>query len=516
MTANWMDGYVADVAYTLGYYRELAPSFLHFACAVNGVAAPQPEQNLRYCELGCGRGYGTLLLAAANPNSHFVGIDFNPAHIAEARRLAEQAKIANITFLEMSFGDAAKSARPELAEFDIVALHGVYTWVMPEVRRQILDFVREKLVSGGLVYVSYNCMPGWAPVGPMQRLFKEVDDRSTRQSIAVIDEGMELLKKLVQHSSAFIAHNPTLKTRIEKMGSQDKAYLAHEFLNGGWQPIYVTDAMADFAHAKTTYAGSASIAENRNDLCVQRDLIPLVQGAPDAAMRELLKDYAINKQFRRDIYVKGPQQLTAREQRRLLGELMFAPAQMTDAVPEKLQLPIGEFKPKDGLLAALLGGVGKAPAKGDAVIASGIKAGLKEPDALLYLLLLVNAGVLLPARADFAKVDRAPAQRLNRAIMELSAAADTHRFLASPVLGSAVNAAFVDRIFAPLVEAAPKAPDDKIAAQAFDQLAKSGQSFRRKGEPVAKNEKNIAEIGAVVKEFREQRLPRWQTLGISA
>jgi SAM-dependent methyltransferase len=514
MTANWMGGYVSDVAYTLGYYRELAPTFLQFACVANGVTTFDAEKPLRYCELGCGRGYGTTLLAAANPNSTFVGIDFNPAHIAEARGLAQKAGITNVQFLEMSFGDAAKSPRPELADFDIVALHGVYTWIMPEVKRQIIDFIREKLISGGLVYVSYNCMPGWAPVGPMQRLLKEVGDRSSRQSIAVIDEGMELMKKLVEHSSAFIAHNPTIKTRVEKMGKQDKAYLAHEFLNAGWQPIYVTDAMEDFAAAKTNYIGSASIAENRPDLCVSRDLLPLVRNAPDVAMHELLKDYAINKQFRRDLYVKGPQRLNPREHRQQLGALMFAPTQMSDAVPEKFQLPIGELKPKPELMTKLMENIGQKPLSGEQIIEAGIKADLKEPDAILYLLLLVNNGIVLPARKDFAKVDRAPSHRLNKTIMEMSAASDTHRFLASPVLGSAIGAGFVDRIFGPQFETDPKANDTKVASMAFDYLTKSGQSFRRDGKPIEKNEANIAEIAKVAKEFREQRLPKWKTLGV--
>jgi SAM-dependent methyltransferase len=510
-----MGGYVSDVAYTLGYYRELAPTFLHFACTANGVASPEPEKALRYCELGCGRGYGTLLLAAANPNSTYVGVDFNPAHIAEARALAQKAGITNVTVLEMSFGDAAKSSKPELADFDIVTMHGVYTWVMPEVKRQIVDFIREKLVSGGLFYVSYNCMPGWAPVGPMQRLLKEVGDRSTRQSVAVIDEGMDLLKKLVEHSSAFIAHNPTIKNRIEKMGKQDKVYLAHEFLNSGWNPIYITDAMEDFSSAKATYIGSASIAENRPDLCVSKDLLPLVRSAPDIAMHELLKDYAINKQFRRDIYIKGPQRLNPREHRQQLGALMFAPVQMNDAVPEKFQLPIGELKPKPELMAKLMAGIGNKPLSGDQIIEAGIKADLKEPDAILYLLLLVNNGIVLPARKDFAKVDRAPSLRLNKTIMDMSAASDTHRFLASPVLGSAIGAGFVDRIFSPQLDAQPKADDTKVAGMAFDFLAKSGQSFRREGKAIEKNDANIGEIAKVAKEFRDQRLPRWKTLGVA-
>lgn len=515
MTANWMSGYVSDVAYTLGYYRELAPTFLHFACTASGVASPEPEKALRYCELGCGRGYGTLLVAAANPNSTFVGIDFNPAHVAEARNLAKKAGITNVSFLEMSFGDAAKSSKPELADFDIVSLHGVYTWVMPEVKREIVDFIREKLVSGGLVYVSYNCMPGWAPVGPMQRLLKEVGDRSTRQSVAVIDEGMELMKKLVEHSSAFVSQNPTIKNRVEKMGKQDKAYLAHEFLNAGWQPIYVTDTMEDFSSAKATYVGSASIAENRPDLCVSRDLLPLVREAPDIAMHELLKDYAINKQFRRDLYIKGPQRLNPREHRQQLGALMFAPTNMNDAVPEKFQLPIGELKPKPEIMTKLMAGIGSKPLSGDDIIAAGIKADLKEPDAILYLLLLVNNGIVLPARKDHATIDRAPSHRLNQTIMEMSAASDTHRFLASPVLGSAIGAGFVDRIFGPQLETDPKATDAKVAGMAFDYLAKSGQSFRRDGKAIAKDDTNIAEISKIVKEFREQRLPRWKMLGVA-
>src|SRR5262245_43656508 len=126
MTASWMSGYVGDVAYTLGFYRELSPTYLSLTCVMNGVDGPSPTKPLRYCELGCGRGYGTVLLAAANPNIEFVGIDFNPSHVAEARSLASRANIGNLTFFEMSFGDAARSTDPKLKDFDIVGIHGVY------------------------------------------------------------------------------------------------------------------------------------------------------------------------------------------------------------------------------------------------------------------------------------------------------------------------------------------------------------------------------------------------------
>jgi hypothetical protein len=67
----------------LGFYLELAPTFLNFACLASSVEGPPLDHPLRYCELGCGRGYDTILLAAANPESEFVGIDSvhqSPSH----------------------------------------------------------------------------------------------------------------------------------------------------------------------------------------------------------------------------------------------------------------------------------------------------------------------------------------------------------------------------------------------------------------------------------------------------
>ncbi len=98
--------------------------------------------------------------------------------------------------------------------------------------------------------------------------------------------------------------------------------------------------------------------------------------------------------------------------------------------------------------------------------------------------------------------------------MDMSLSADSHRFLASPVLGSAIGAGFVDRVFAPSISASPKTNDVAIAEQAFDRLAKAGQSFRREGKAIPKDDQNVKEIAAAVAEFRKSRLPRWQGLGV--
>jgi len=513
MSANWTSGYVGDVSYTLGFYRELAPTFLNFCAVVNGVAGPPLNRPLRYCELGCGRGYGTTLLAATNPDYEFVGVDFNPSHIAEARSLAARANISNVTFFESSFGNAARSSDRKLAEFDIVVLHGVYTWVERAVRADICDFIREKLLAGGLLFNSYNVLPGWAMATPIQHLLMEVARRSPRDSIAALKEGYELLRTLNEKSSGFVTQNPGIKARIENMGKQDQSYLVHEFLNAGWEPLYITDVMANFAEAKLTYVGSAALLENRIDLCVPRDLQPMVNAAPDLAMRELLKDYAVNKQFRRDIYMKGPQLLPQQEQRQRFREVGFTLATMAKDLPEKFAFPVGELTPKREALMALADCMRDKPANGADLFAAGEKVGLREPDVTLLLILLVQGGLAAPSRPDHATVDRSASDRLNDTIMDLTVGGDTHRFVCSPVQGSAFTTSFIDRLVAPLIVKSPKESDAKIARQAFERLEKAGRGFYRDGKTLEKSDENIEEIARTVKEFRELRLPRWRTLG---
>jgi predicted O-methyltransferase YrrM len=91
--ANWSAGYVVDVEYTHGFYQELTPSLLAFLVLLQGVQAPDlGSSSLAYCELGCGQGFSTNLLAAANPHIQFHATDFNPGHIVGAQSLAQAGR----------------------------------------------------------------------------------------------------------------------------------------------------------------------------------------------------------------------------------------------------------------------------------------------------------------------------------------------------------------------------------------------------------------------------------------
>jgi SAM-dependent methyltransferase len=79
--SDWSAGYVTEVGYIHGYYQELLPLRLGFACLAKGVAAPGlGAEPIRVLELGCGQGLSANIIAAANPQIDYTAIDFNPEH----------------------------------------------------------------------------------------------------------------------------------------------------------------------------------------------------------------------------------------------------------------------------------------------------------------------------------------------------------------------------------------------------------------------------------------------------
>jgi SAM-dependent methyltransferase len=169
-------GYVTDVPYVRAFVHQCAPAWLDHVAVVSGVVPPAREDGFAWCDLGCGQGVTAAMLAAMHPAGHFHGIDAMPEHIDHGRRFAAEAGVTNANFYAVDFAAATDLALPK---FDYVVAHGVYSWVGPQVRADMRTFLDRHLKRSGLVYLSYNAMPGRAADLPFQRL-GAVDPKTTR------------------------------------------------------------------------------------------------------------------------------------------------------------------------------------------------------------------------------------------------------------------------------------------------------------------------------------------------
>ena len=193
---TWNDGYVVDVAYTEQAYREMTPVWLSLASVLNRQPPVDTTRPFTYVELGCGRGLTACTIAATNPSAEVWACDFNPAHVERARQWATDARLDNCAFEEASFEDVAGDRKVGPSQADVIALHGVFSWVSPVNRRHIVDIIRTRLRPGGLVYVSYNVPTGWAGMLAAQQAMRLQVATDRRPSDVAIRSALATIQQL--------------------------------------------------------------------------------------------------------------------------------------------------------------------------------------------------------------------------------------------------------------------------------------------------------------------------------
>ncbi len=342
---DWSGGYVSDVEYVAGYYGEQSPASMELSSLICGVEPPRNPGDSRafdYCEIGCGHGTTLATLAATNPEGRFVGVDFMPAHIARADAFARRAQLDNLRYIEADVVALADSPATDLPQFDYVTLHGVYSWVSPEVRAGIVRFLNRFVRPGGLVYISYNALPGWQPMAPTQRFMFEFAKTLNGDSIARATEAIDFIRRMheakapgIDPRAVSLLTDVSLMTRLPE---ERAAYLAHEFLNACWQPLFHMDVARDLAGAKLSFVGSAARLENFAGVGLTTQAQAIVDALPDGPLRETTKDYFNGRVFRRDIFVRGRRVIDPAQRDRRLGEVQLLKGASAPAEDHKAEV----------------------------------------------------------------------------------------------------------------------------------------------------------------------------------
>ncbi|HXT81688.1 MAG TPA: class I SAM-dependent methyltransferase, partial [Acetobacteraceae bacterium] len=342
--SDWGRGYVTDITYTLGWYRQQAPSVMALACLLGSVAAPAPapDDAVSYLELGCGQGFGSLALAASNPSWRVTGIDFNPAHVAIARQWAAEAGITNAQFIEADLSTLAESpAARDIPEADFVSLHGVWSWVPRAVQDGIVRLLDAKVRPGGLVHLSYNSLPGWGAAMGMQRLLREVSRSLAWRSDRRSEQGMGVLRDLLAAEAMHLGRSPQVREMITRSDKFPVTYLAHEFMNESWAPCYMADVAAALGRAKLEWVSSVELIENFPEMTLTPAQRAVQQRFEDPLVRELVKDTCLERQLRHDLFVRGARRLTAAQRDEALMDVTICTTVSPNDMPDRIEVPAG-------------------------------------------------------------------------------------------------------------------------------------------------------------------------------
>jgi SAM-dependent methyltransferase len=513
MTAS---GYVTDVAYVPGFYPQMAPVTLRHVAALNGVCPPATGTAFRYLELGCGLGRSFTTLAAANPQGEFIGVDINPDHTAAAARDISAGGLANARVIT---GDFA-SLPADLGEFDFIALHGVFSWVGPEVREQILEVARRHLAAGGLLLVSYNAMPGWAHLQPIRGILRQYAALRQGDSTQRVRDALAYLVFLRDRQAKYFLDNPRASAYLDALVTQDLRYLVHEYLNEHWTSFYFAEVAEMFGSAGLTFVGSQPVHTNFWDLCVRPEFQELFRTTRDRLVTEAHKDFCANTAFRWDIYAKSPRPLGGLEGRlAAIDDLEFRVARPGTVLPFQSNLGVVTSTVDgplyQGLLDALAAGsLPLSKIVADPRFAAAPPADLaRAVDAGVALGLLdVSAGhVPAPSEADDGAVT-IPSS-FNRTVVEADALGGRAVALACERTGTGHVIGDLDAaLLHETVAGGRSGLADRLAAR----LAASGRALQRDGKRVDDPVEQRKLVDAACEAFLKTTLPRLADLGAIA
>ncbi len=324
--------------YTSNPFPYTAPAHLRAAAHLYGVET-MPLQHAKVLELGCAAGGNLVPFAAQHPQALAVGVDLSPVQIEQGRALVKHMGLENVQLHAMSISDISA----EFGQFDYIIVHGVFSWVPPEVRQDILRVCRENLSPKGLAYISYNTYPGWKAgeiVRDAMLLHSHFADEEQK-----VDSAKAMLTLLSDGLAASNPLRPSLLGAVQQLLTHSDYYIAHEYLETFNSPCYFVEFADAAQQAGLVHVGDSeprlecSQVFGRN-VQLNHSLIALGQ---NRLLRQQYLDFAVGRNFRKSMLVHADREgeiLSSPDLSRL-SDLRFAgyfeSAKKNDDAPEHVR-----------------------------------------------------------------------------------------------------------------------------------------------------------------------------------
>lgn len=210
----------------------------------------------RVLELGCATGGNLIPMAWYHPAGEFLGIDLSSSQIAAGQAMLSRLALKNIELRQADIQDLGQ----ELGGFDYIIAHGVYSWVAAPVREHLLGLARTLLNPDGLLYLSFNTLPGWRMRGMLRDilLYACRGQRQTQQLLDTAYAALDRLEAALGNLQALSARY--LRAEISYLRKAHPSYLLFEYLAEENSAFLFRDFLADSRRHRLRYLCDTELA----------------------------------------------------------------------------------------------------------------------------------------------------------------------------------------------------------------------------------------------------------------
>jgi len=259
---------------------------------------PPPVARARVLEVGCSDGANLIPMAAALPGARFTGCDLSARAIATGRGTIAALGLANIALV---LEDLA-ALSPAHGTFDYIIAHGLYSWVPPDVRDALFALARTRLAQNGVMYVSYNALPG----SGVRQTAWDVLHHGT-DGIADPRERMEAARRLARvvadGARSLYDGDDAVRAAFRAIAQKSDSELCHDDLAVPNDPVWFHAFAAHAARFGLRYLAEADV-HTMSAAGIDADVRAYL-GTLDAIAREQYLDFVRLRRFRQTLVCRA-------------------------------------------------------------------------------------------------------------------------------------------------------------------------------------------------------------------
>jgi len=241
------------VAYAALPHPLTHPDRLATVATFLGYDAAVPAR-CRVLEVGCNQGANLIPMAVTLPDATFVGCDLSRSAIEAGRATAAAIGARNV---DLHCEDLA-ALDPALGPFDYIVAHGVYSWVPPSVRDALFALAHERLASDGVMFVSFNVLPGCrVRQAAWEMVHQHVDAiADPRERLAA---ARAFARLVADGASSQHAADDAVRAELRAIAERSDSQLFHDDLAVPNDPAYFRDFAAHAARHGLAYLAEAEV-----------------------------------------------------------------------------------------------------------------------------------------------------------------------------------------------------------------------------------------------------------------
>jgi hypothetical protein len=308
-----------------------SPVSLSYAAALRGVKARRPGEAFAYAEAGCRDLESLTCLAASNPEGRFFGFMTDPARRAEAEARATARGVTNVAFFAGALPDIlTQVSRGVLVmpPLNYLCCDDSATGVTSAARADLFSLAEKLLMPGGLFCLNYRAYD--REDGALRFMVSEFAPEMNAA------QAMVFLSELKQLGSAYFTAHPQEAARLDAAIARripDEFFSTYE---GGQPRSGSFETTIALGPKGFVYAGDASIASNYIELSVPAEAQPLIMQFRGHMLYEQIKDFALNRTMRCDIWARYPVQMSA-DPAELFGGFSYGITLAPEEIPSQIQ-----------------------------------------------------------------------------------------------------------------------------------------------------------------------------------